>query len=243
MAVSKNQIRRLSRLVKLSYLQTVSIIENQKTTDDYVGTPTPYSANVSNFKAPNFLFNLSAGLFGDGGGSTSVDFQDTGWTISRTWLETYWDKIRYAVGVREAGIHQFTYNTVSEFVSIPFTFPGEVDKVSLMVSEIIPNDFPKGINYIEYYVSQNPETEWYQINPLDSPTIFSQNGNVVPRIINFNAPSPAVTTSENKYVTTKTPVTSLRLRAVFRRPDNIENSESMTSILKSYRLMAHTRIT
>lgn len=243
MATSKNQIRRLTRLVKLSYLQTVSILENQKSIDDYVGTPTPYSANISDFKAPNFLYNLSAGLFGDGGGSKSVDFQDTGWTISRSWLETYWDKIRYAVGVRDVGINQFSYESVSELVSIVYSFPGEVDKVSLIVSEIIPNDFPKGINYIEYYVSQDPDIKWYQINPLDSPTIFSQDGNIVPRIINFNSPKPAVTNNENKYVTTKNPVTSLRLRVVFKRPQNIENSESMTPILKSYRLMAHTKIT
>lgn len=237
MARSNNEIRRLKRLVKLSYLQTVAITEQTKSANDFVGSPTPFSSSSSSFRGPDLLFTFSAGMMGDGGGSTSVDFSDTGWVISNTWLETYWDKVRYAIGIRDIGVFQFQYTEVSEIVSQPWRSPKEISKVSLVVEESIPNDFPIGPKYIEYYISADPGTEWIQINPLDTPTAFEANGSIMPRIINFNAEKPANSTNDNKYIQTESPVNAIRFRAVLKRPTELENSISMTPVLKKYRLL------
>ena len=237
MARSTNEIRRLKRLVKLSYLQTVAITEQTKSATDFVGSPTPFTSSSSSFRGPDLLFGFSAGMMGDGGGSTAVDFSDTGWVISNTWLETYWDKVRYAIGIRDIGVFQFQYAETSEIVSQPWVSPKEIQKVSLVVDETIPNNFPIGPRYIEYYVSADPGTEWIQINPLDTPTAFETNGDIMPRIINFNTERPASSTNDNKYITTDSPVKAVRFRAVLKRPADIDNADSMTPVLKKYRLL------
>lgn len=241
MATSKNQIRRLKKLIKLSYLQTVAIVDGQKSATDFVGNPQPFSQQLSSSTVPDFWFSFTSGVMGDGGGSRSVDFQDTGWQIARSWLETYWDKIRYSIGIRDIGIFQFNYVTVSEFVSYPWVSPKEVQKVILVVDEIIPIQFPAGPDYIEYYVSPEPGSSWYRINPLDQPTRYSSDGSIIPRIINFNSEEPANSDNENKYITTETPVTSVRLKCVFKRPTGIENSTSMTPVLKQYSILLYPK--
>lgn len=237
MARSTTDIRRLKRLVKLSYLQTVAITEGDRSKEDFVGGPQPFSTSKNSFSPPDFLFTFSAGMMGDGGGSKSIDFNDTGWTISKTWLETYWDKIRYAIGIRDIGIFQFQYANTSEIVSQAWKSPKEVDKVSLIVDQVIPNEFPIGPTYIEYYISADPGTNWIQINPIDHPTLFGQDGAVVPRIVNFNANKPANTTNDNKYIKTDNPVFAVRFRALLKRPETIEGAESMTPVIKSYRIL------
>ena len=241
MASSKNQIRRLKRLIKLSYLQTVAVTEEEKSKQDFVGSPQPFRSSNSSYSAPSFLFGFSAGMMGDGGGSRSVDFQDTGWTISKTWLETYWDKVRYAIGVRDVGIFQFTYDQKSEVVSQPWESPKEIDKVALIVDQTVPNEFPVGPRYIEYYISQAPGNDWVRINPLDHPTLYEDDGNIAPRIINFNTEKPANATNDNKYITTEDPVKAVKFRAVLKRPTGFEGASAMTPVLKSYRLLIYPK--
>lgn len=241
MASSKNQIRRLKRLVKLSYLQTVAIVEEQKSTQDFVGQAQPFRSTSQNFSAPSFLFGFSAGMMGDGGGSRSIDFQDTGWTISKTWLETYWDKIRYAIGIRDVGIFQYEYAQASSIVSQPWVSPKAIDKVTLIVSETIPNEFPIGPRYIEYYISPAPGNNWIRINPLDHPTLYEDDGNVAPRIVNFNSEKPANATNDNKYIQTEDPVKAVKLKVILKRPTGFEGSTAMTPVLKSYRLLIYPK--
>lgn len=238
---STNDIRRLSRIVKLSYLQTVALVQGDKSTQEIVGSPSPFQQSFTSVSQPDFLFRLSLGIMGSSGGAKSIDFSDTGWTVSRTWLETYWDKVRYSIGIRELGIHRFNYVQTSEVISVPFSSPKDIEKVLVIADEIIPQEFPIGPRYIEYYISADPGTEWVQINPLDHPTHFGENGEVVPRIINFNTERPANATNENKYIQTDNQVRSVRFRAVLHRPEGIEGEEAMTPVLKGYRLLIYPR--
>ena len=175
---------------------------------------------------------------------TSVD--DKGWRVVKTWLQPEFDKIRYALGIRELTIAQFRYEKVSEVISKPWGSPKDITKVSLIVDQFIPPQFPPGQDYLQFYVKpESPDADWIRINPIDNRTVYDSKGQIVPRIINFNTERSATARLEDAFITTEQEVRQMRFRAVLNRPDSISGSDTpadgYTPILKSYRMLLHPR--
>ncbi|RMH13174.1 MAG: hypothetical protein D6698_14330 [Gammaproteobacteria bacterium] len=248
------------KIVKLSYVQTLAVTggigniqELVGTTDRKVQTIKGENVRKSGILPRNVVtkvldpLNLWNGLFGKKVTrrvSTTVD--DKGWRIQKTWLQPEFDKIRYALGIRELTVAQFTYEPTSELISLPWESPKDIAKVTLMVDEFIPPQFPPGRVYIRYYVKPDlPDTDWVEINPIGRATIFDDGGRVVPRVININSEKPVGANVEEGFISVDSEVKSIRFRAVLSRPDFIEGSDtaadSYSPVLKSYRLLLHPR--
>lgn len=192
------------------------------------------------------LGDLTQSLFGKKVTQESkVDVKESGWTLTKTWNQPQFDMVKYAIGIKDLNIAQFTYEETSEVISIPWRSPKEVIKVLVTVDHFIPSIFPPG-NYIKYYVKPNIEdAEWVQINPLGQPSVFQEDGSIVPRIINFNTEQPISSRLEESYVTTKSPVKEVIFRAVLSRPTSLEgttaSSDGYSPVLRSYRLLMTPR--
>jgi len=231
---SQVAITEVTRLIRLSYLQTLAVTDDQSNLSRIAGETQgdQRSSFTSDPGSPAFLGMMG----GEGGSSASSSFADSGWQISRTWLETWWDKIRFAIGIREIGIFSYRYDQTSELISVPFRSPVEIDRISLVVDEAIPASYPSAERWIEYYVSVDNGTSWQRINPLDQPTLFGSDlGRPVPRIIHFNPDFAAEDDDNNRFVVTKSVPLEARFRAIFKRPLSVE-SDRTTPILKSYRM-------
>ncbi len=230
-------VKVLSRVVKLTYLQSQQVRGGGRDLGELSGEGGGVG-NVSGGKSKS-----SAGFLGFGASSSSTSFfaSDSGWVISRVWEETYFDKVRYAIGIRDVGIFNYRFAEVSEFVSKPFRSPKELAKVSLRVVEQIPGAYPLGPRYIEYYITPDDGKTWHQINPLDHPTITGSDGLVIPRIITFNAEIGGDGGELQKFVETDEPVKAIRLRVVTRGSQDVESPDRHTPVLKRYRLLMYPR--
>jgi len=231
-------ISEMTRLVRLSYLQTIAVLDDSVGLGRIAGETqgSQASSSASDPGSPGFL-----GIGAEGPSSSSSVFSDSGWAISRTWLETWWDRIRWAIGIREIGIYHYRYAQSSELVSVPFTSPLPIEKVTLRVNENIPPSYSAEQRWIQYYISVDNGGTWLRINPLDHPSLFTEGfGRPTPRIINFNADFAAEDDDENKYIRTAEPPYSVRLRSIFLRPVG-EQFEGTTPILKSYKMLVYPK--
>lgn len=236
--VQSTTVVEATRIVRLSYLQTIAALDNQTLLGQVAGETQGKSNNFqsSDPGSPGFF-----GLMGEGASSVSSQFTDTGWSISRTWLETYWDKIRWAIGLRSIGIYAYNYAESSEGVSVTYKSPKEIQKISLSVDEQIPSNYPLTQRWIQYFISVDNGGTWHRINPLDHPTLYSgENGRPVPRILNFNSDGLNSSSDENKFVRTASPATEFRVRWVLLRPIGSEFNQT-SPILKSYRTKIYPR--
>lgn len=236
---TKTRIKVLSREVALTYLQSVQVSEGAQDPGKLAGEGGgvgTISAQKSNPGSPGFL-----GIGGSSPSSSSSQSTDTGWTIARQWRETHFDRSRYAIGIRDIGIYNYKFTTVSELVTVPFKSPKEIYKVELRVVEQIPSVYPIDKRYVEYYISADDGNEWHRINPLDSPTITSPDGMIVPRTITFNPEIGSVANDLVKYVETDKPVTSLRLRMVLRSAEDLQNADQHTPFVKTYRMLMYPK--
>lgn len=272
----KNLAITQSKIVKLSYLQTLAISggltsidgldleteakdkvtldnNNTKTGNDITKTNDLVNNTIKDNPVLGFIpgalnipifSNIVNALFGKKVSvSTQTTASDTGWNIIKTWNQPQFDVIRYALGIKELEVSQFTYEQVSEIVSIPWSSPKEIVKISLYVDQFIPNEFPAGDSYIKYYIKVDDQsTEWTRINPIGLPTVFNEDGTIVPRIISFNIEKPINSRLEESYIYIDKPVKTVRFRAVLSRPDTITNNpevsaDAYTPILKSYKLI------
>lgn len=258
----------LSRIVKFSYLQTLAIDGGLTSVKEIAGETEAKEQTLNNeeINNNNVNINLNNGgsdildaLFlvsdlppglGDLARSffgkkitvdTKMDIKESGWNLIKVWNQPQFDIIRYAIGIKDLNVSQFTYEEVSEIVSTPWSSPKEISKVVLNVDQFIPNIFPAG-NYITYYIKANvPESDWIQINPIGLPSVFKEDGSIVPRIINFNTEKPLTSRLEDGYFTTADPVKEIIFRAVLTRPTSLEGTTADASgyspILKSYRIL------
>lgn len=258
----------LNKIVKFSYLQTLAVNGGLTTAKDVAVETTSKESQVNSqqFKEgrlPGLLgeFHITSAIFNDlppglgdlarslFGKKTTKDInintKESGWSVSKVWNQPQFDVIRYAIGIKELTIAQFTYEKVSEIISIPWISPKEVIKVTVTADQYIPSIFPPG-DYISYYVKPNIENaDWIRINPLGTPSVFNEDGSIVPRIINFNLEKPLTARLEESYITTDQPVKEVIFRAVLTRPDTIEGNTNDPSgyspVLKSYRLLMTPR--
>lgn len=253
-----------SKIVKFTYLQTLAI-NNKLTTARKIAGETEATTQENNNdsftrnraakiedavnQAIDPIGILPGGLPGIGGKRTSKNvkqtIKDSGWSVTKVWRQPQFDIIRYAIGIKELTVAQFTYEPVSEFISIPWASPKEIIKVVLNVDQFIPKVFPPGV-YTEFYVKPNIENyDWIRINPLGTPTVFKEDGTIVPRIVNFNVEKPISSRLEDNYIYTEEPVREILFRAILKRPDALEGTtataDGYSPILKSYRLLMTPR--
>lgn len=239
---SKTRIKVLSREVLLTYLQSVQVTQGEQNAGQLAGEGGgvgSVSGNASDPGNPGFL-----GLYFLGGrpaSSSSFASSDTGWTISRTWKETFFNKLRYAIGIRDIGVFNYRFGTVSEIVTVPFKSPKEIYKVELRVVEQIPSVYPIDKRYVEYYVTANDGDEWHRINPLDMPTITGEDGMIVPRTITFNPEIGSVANDLVKYVQTEKPVRALRLRMVLKASVDVPDADQHSPFIKTYKMFMYPK--
>jgi hypothetical protein len=208
---------------------------NSELVNAILGSPLPGGAGEKFNEIAQELFGKKTET------SVKVDYKESGWTLTKVWNQPQFDIIRYAIGIRDLTVAQFTYQETSEIISKPWGAPKEIVKVILNVDQFVPSVFPPG-NYIEYYVKPNSEdADWVQINPLGFPSIFKEDGSVVPRIISFNTEQPLGARLEESYVTTEQPVKEIVFRALLKRPTSLENTtvsaNGYSPVLRSYRLL------
>jgi hypothetical protein len=252
----------MSRVVRLSYLQTIQILNDEHAVGDLVGETVGGSSSNSlsqdgkaGFLERTFggvvggILNSAAnvgsfGLFGNPGSKRSKDWSislnDSGWSVTRTWLEVYWDKARYAIGIRDIGVFNYSFSNQSELISKSFSSAKEIIKVQLQVDEQIPNVFPLDRRFIEYYITVDDGKNWHRINPLDHPTLYL-DGQITPRTINFNIDLGGPLGDDTKNLITNEPVRSVRFRAVLFTDQGVDNASHYTPVLKKYRLKLYPR--
>jgi len=235
---------RMSKLVKLTYAQTVKTHFNNLGAAEFAGETEGGSSNVNQSSGGpdsgllGFIVNF---LFGSSSSQTSISSSDTGWSIAKQWLEVYYNKMRYGIGVRELSIFNYRFSSVSEFVSKKFTSPKEIIKAQLEVTEEIPSEFNLENRYIEYYLSFDEEN-WHRINPTGHPTLYAEDGQVVPEILNINFDiAGAGGLATIKSVETDTPVRSARIKVVMKNDQSLGNPDMYSPVLKKYRIKLFPR--
>ena len=242
----------LAKIVKFSYLQSLAIEGGLGTSKDLAGeTEAINTKNATEFNKyidrKTFASAPIRGRRKKITTHTAIDLKDSGWSLVKTWNQPQFDVIRYAIGIKELIVTQFTYVPVSEVVSTPWGSPKEISKIVLLVDQFIPSEFPAGGQFIEYYIKPDvQDVEWIRINPLGLPTVFTTEGKIIPRIINFNTERPAKSKLEDSFISTDAPVKTIRFRAVLKRPDTIVgkpdiSANAYTPVLKSYRLLITPR--
>lgn len=222
----------ISRLVKLNYLQTVDIYNNNSTANEF----SPETAGTSRSGGPPEQRSSSMlGAFSKKV-QTTISSADSGWRMNKEWLEVNYDKMRYAIGIRELSVFNYKFSPTSELVSKRFSSPKEIIKAQLEVVEEIPAEFSPEMRYIEYYISFN-DGDWHRINPTGHPTLYSNEGDVVPEIltVNFETSGPGGSTTI-KAITTEMPAKQVRLRAIMKNDPSLANPEYYTPVLKKYRV-------
>jgi len=237
-------VKHMSKIVKLTYLQTIQALTDQNKLEDIAGTTDPKSQGFSTSSTSSVKRSIASRVLdpfsiwgGKGSRTTSVSFSssDSGWSVTRTWLETAWDKIRYAIGVRDIQVFNFRFSPASEIVSKKFSAPKEIIKVQLQVDEQVPAIYHLNQRWIEYYITVDNGENWLRINPLDHPTLYL-DGEIVPRTINFNIDIGGPSGDSVKNITTDAPVSGVRFRAVLRTDTSLEDGDRYTPTLKKYRL-------
>ena len=224
-----------TKVVKLSYVQTLATFNDLADVTQLQTAGSSEDTGSSSKGKSGFL-----GLGSKKKTTVSSQESSSGEKLKDQWLQPEFDRIRYAIGVREMTVSSYEFSEEAEFVSVPYLSPKEIVKVNIIVDQYIPPQFDQNQNWIDYYIKPEGSEEWIKINPLNHPTKFDSSGDIVPKIINFNLPKPATAQLEDKYQTTDDPVKQFRFRAVIRRPSG-GNFDSMTPLLKSYRMVMTPR--
>ena len=239
-------VRDDTRVVKLSYLQTIQAQDDrqfQQEVSGVTGGGSSSGTNVQHKSRPlwqKILDPLSI-FSSDKTVTTSISHSDSGWQVIRTWFETKRNMARYSIGIRDIGAFGYRYAESSEVVSVPFSSPKEVMKVQLRVDQIIPDELPIDRQWIQYFVSVDEGNEWLAINPLDHPTAFADDGSIVPYTYSFNLDTAGPQADGVTSMLTENPVRSIRFRAVFRTDPSIQDGDRVTPVLKSYRVLMYPR--
>jgi hypothetical protein len=243
-------------IVKLTYVETLAVSQNLTSAESLTetegfeessntsstkrkGAYAGFGDNVKSGKGAFAIHNAVGSVLGKGKKKSvkvKSELSSTGIQVKDQFMQPYFDRIRYGIGIKELSVSRFKFEPNSEFISVPYLSPKEIIKVNIAIDEYIPPSFDQSQTWIEYYIKAEGESEWLRINPLDAPTKHESAGNIIPKIINFNLPKPTTAKLEDKYNYTEQPIHKLRFRALITRPEG-GNNDSITPMLKSYRLV------
>lgn len=234
--------RDLTRRVKLTYLQTLQLLEGDRSSEDFLAVGTDFSP-VSKLNPKKGgqrvkINQILSSKFAYDPGSTTGKDSDSGWVINNTYTEVDWSKIVYRIGIRDIGLHSFTYAEISSVVSIPINSPKPIWKILVKSKEDIPNNYNSQKSWIDYYITIDEGKTWHRINPVDKPTRFSSDGTVVPRILTINAETPGEDL-ESKDIRSDVPVKSVRIKYVLMADTSVDNADKSTPVLRSVQVLLY----
>ena len=140
---------------------------------------------------------------------------------------------RWAIGIRDLLIQQVQYRKQSTWVSTPLRVGGLIDRVTLEAEIYVPPVFPTDQSWVNFFVSPDDGSNWYQISRIQDDYLN------IPEIIAFNDPLPPQFHEPGvAYYTTGSPVTSIRLKIVLSRPDDLPTG---SPLVRSYKLKVKKR--
>lgn len=145
---------------------------------------------------------------------------------------------RYVIGLRDAGVSNYRFESISEYVSINFTSESPLYGVSLSVNATIPKEFEDG-TWLQYYISIDDGQNWHSIVPRG--TITQGSSAKTMYLFNSNTP-PEGRIPYFGYVDQLESVHQIRLKILLSRPSSIlgQAAEYYTPILHEYKLHAIT---
>lgn len=148
------------------------------------------------------------------------------------------DGWRYCIGVRGVDVYNKKFEKQSEIVTRKLETTMPIRKVVLYANEIIPDEYlayglEKRNDWLKYYISIN-DTDWYPIAPMHHNQVGDLK--IPPKVYEINSLAPVeerITSLNKGYITSPIDVTSIRLKVVFSRPDELSGT---TPILEEYGL-------
>lgn len=240
--------RELTRRIELTYLQSIEILEGMRPPEDFFNVGTDFSpvSQLSFGTKPRGKRNkkrfedILQTKFPYDPSSKVRNRNDTGWVLQEQYKEVDWSKVAYRIGIREIGLNSFRFAPVSSAVSIPAQSPKPIWKIVMRAKEEVPKEFSPTRAWIWYYVSIDDGVTWHRINPLDKPTRFTDDGEVVPRVLTINA-EIASKDPEQKNLTSSEPVTSVRMKYVLFADQNLDDPTAVSPVLKSVQLLMYPK--
>lgn len=162
---------------------------------------------------------LKGGGGGSSSGSSSKSFNDTGFAINQQFMQTLWQRGRYAVGIRDIGLYKRSYIQTGSIITMPNSVSAGKKTISMEVVERIPPAFLSYSayeNWIAYYLVINGKE--VQIQPTGSLSSGS-----LPTFINEEFVEPA----------------EVKVKIVFKRPtkEQVNDADSLTALLSRYSLI------
>lgn len=226
---------------KLSYIDTLRLLNGIDVTSNLIsGATTTGEETAVPFlgggpaDAIQDIFDPGRLLHKPAPRSTKREF--SGWTIKDSWMETKWDKARYMVGIRDLRAFAYEFDATSECVSVPFTTPKPITKITLFTDEAVPEEFseePILQPWILYWVSLDDGATWIPICPTAAGVINKLQGSTIPATINVNSGIPEDAQDPTQaYVDHDNP-RAIRLKWRIVRPGNYTDQ---TPVLKGYKL-------
>lgn len=251
----KKRSYELHMVAKLSYIQTILVELGIEPLESFASTD-PISLKTGGESGGSLGGGLLGGFFGGAIGglfgslfdflgdiaaslglySKTHEFEvnQTGFEPVKEWLQTYEDRARYAVGIRDINLGDYVYADASEFVSTVYSSPKEVSKVMLYADTFFPSSLRRGAANIKYYIKPeiNNYDIWHRINPSSAPTAYDEDGDVVPKIINFNIRSSESDSFEKRFITTPEPVKAVRVKGMIHTTNN-----DFSPLIRSYKII------
>jgi hypothetical protein len=152
------------------------------------------------------------------------------------WMETRWDKARYAIGIKDLRVFAYQFASFSERGSVAYKTPKPITKVTLLTDEVVPDDFNAGRQlrpWILYWVSFDDGVTWTPIAPTSASVLNRLDGSVLPAAVNVNSGLPEEEQDPlQAYVNVDNP-RQIRLKWRLVRPEGMPD---LTPVLKGYRL-------
>jgi len=186
------------------------------------------------------LGSLGIGGFGRTKKRVAVDFESSGWNLQKKWLETIWDKAAYRIGIDDIGFFSYSYEQTSERVSIPFTSPLPIRKISLQVDQSIPTaftDIDATFPWIKYFISVDNGETFIPIAPEEASVLRGDDSDQIKQFININSGIAEEDRDiRESYIDTDVPVLQVRFKYVMTRPTDISDADNYSPILRSYRM-------
>lgn len=237
-------IREVTRRIRLSYLQSLQLVSDERPPEDFTRVGGNYSGlgaaiDASGPRQKAALQDIADTAFPV---PTSQDERlrnDSGWVVGDLRKELALDVVSWRVGVRELGLHSFRFAPVSEMVRTPVVSPRPIEKVMLQVDETIPQAFNPTRSWAVYELSADEGRSWHRINPLGKPTRFDERGNVVPRVLTFDERATTAD-PETLLVPTEGEVRQIRLRiTLYADPDVAD--DRLSPVIHGYELLVFPR--
>lgn len=157
-------------------------------------------------------------------------------TIVDEWMETRWDKARYAIGIKDLRVFSYRFAEFSERGSVAYRTPKPITKITLLTDELVPSEFNAGRQvrpWILYWVSLDDGVTWTALAPIAASVLNRLDGSVLPVAMNINSGIPEEEQDPiQAYIDVDNP-TRVRLKWRLERPSGMED---LTPVLKGYRL-------